>query len=203
MAGFGTQFGAHFGGSPSGVGFGVDPFGSSPFGTGVSVSDQVVSPVGIVSAEAFGVPVVMFGPIPVLFPAGREGFLDGTVSWVAPTIQAALIRGYTVSPAHTFVSDVTAAGGSVVATTTLVNKTAVAGIADASDITFPAVAAGAALSTVIVFQSSAVTGGADVVPSAQRLIGYIELPAGAGSVVPTGVDIAVSWSNGRSRIFML
>lgn len=139
-----------------------------------------------------------------LWDPGREGFLDGTINWGAtPVIKAALVRSYTFNAAHKFVSDVTGAGGQLVATSAaLTSKTATNGVADAADVTFSTVGAGAAIPAVIIFQSSAVTGGADVVNTAQRLIAYIDTATGL-PVTPNGQNITVAWDNGSNRIFKL
>jgi hypothetical protein len=139
-----------------------------------------------------------------LWDPGREGFLDGTINWGAtPVIKAALVRGYTFNAAHKFVSDVTGAGGTLVATSAaLTSKTATNGVADAADVTFSTVAAGAAIPAVIIFQSSAVTGGADVAATAQRLIAFIDTATGL-PVTPNGQNITVAWDNGASRIWKL
>jgi hypothetical protein len=138
-----------------------------------------------------------------LFDAGREGFLAGEIDWDGAVIKAALVRGYTFSAAHRFVSDVTNAGGTLVAVSgALINKTISAGVADAADTSFAAVPTGAAIPAVVVFQSSAVTGGADVAASAQRLICYIDTATGL-PVTPNGQAINLSWDNGASRIFKL
>jgi hypothetical protein len=75
-------------------------------------------------------------------------------------------------------------------------------VADAADITFSAVASNAGNHSLLIFQSSAVTGGADVAASAQRVIAWIDtatnLPA-----VPNGGDISVAWDSGTNRIFKL
>ena len=139
----------------------------------------------------------------VLYDAGREGFLDGTIDWNTGVVKAALVRGYTFSAAHKFVSDVTGAGGTLVATSAaLTSPTATAGVADAADVTFTAVTAGAAIPAIILFQSSAVTGGADVAATLQRLICYIDTATGL-PVTPNGQNISVTWDNGSSRIFKL
>jgi hypothetical protein len=67
-------------------------------------------------------------------------------------------------------------------------------VADAADVTYTAVAAGAAITSIILYQSSAVTGGADVAATAQRLIAYIDTATGL-PVTPNGGDITVQWSN--------
>lgn len=140
----------------------------------------------------------------VLFDPGREGFLDGSIDYDTAVIKVSLVRGYTFSAAHKFVSDVTGAGGTLVATTSsgLASKTVTSGVADAADITFTAVAAGAAIPALIVYQSSAVTGGADVAATSQRLIAYIDTATGL-PVTPNGQNITITWDNGSNRIFKL
>jgi predicted RNA methylase len=138
-----------------------------------------------------------------LFDSGREGFLDGTIDWDTAVIKVALVRGYTFSAAHKWVSDITTASGTLAATSAaLSSKTVTAGVADAADITFSAVASNAGNHSLLIFQSSAVTGGADVAASAQRVIAWIDtatnLPA-----VPNGGDISVAWDSGTNRIFKL
>lgn len=168
--------------------------------------DQTLLPAGIASREAFGAPLVAgtTGAVGVaLFATGREGFLDGTISWSTGVIKAALVRGYTVDDTHRYVSDLTGAGGSFVGTPiALASKTVTGGVADAEDIVFPAVAAGQPITLLILYQSSAVTGGADVAATAQRLIGYVDSSPGF-PIVPTGVDVVVTWSSDRNRIFRL
>jgi len=138
-----------------------------------------------------------------LFGPGRQGFLDGTINWGAtPVVKCALVRGYTFNSAHQFVSDVTGAGGTLVATSAALTKTSALGVADASDVVFSTVTAGAAIPAVIIFQSSAVTGGADVASSAQRLICHIDTATGL-PVTPNGQNITVAFDNGASKIFVL
>jgi hypothetical protein len=138
-----------------------------------------------------------------LFGPSREGFLEGTIDWDTAVIKCSLVRGYTFNSAHRFVSDVTGAGGTLVATSAaLTSKTVTNGVADAADVTFASVPAGAAIPAIIVFQSSAVTGGADVAATAQRLIAYIDTATGL-PVTPNGQNISVAWDSGASRIFVL
>jgi hypothetical protein len=167
------------------TGFGVSPFGTYPFGFG-QLTTTGTTEVGNLT----------------LYSAAREGFLDGSITWSTATIQAALVRGYTFSDTDRYVSDVIAAGGSLVSTVTLINKTVNNGIADASDVLFSAVAAGPAIPAILLFQSSAAGGGVDVAPSAQRLVGFTATATGLPAA-PNGQDISVIWSNDRSRIFML
>lgn len=137
-----------------------------------------------------------------LFGPGREGFLLGEISWSVATIKISAIRGYTFSSAHKFVSDATGAGAVLVATATLGSKTGTNGTADAADTTFSLVAAGAAITALLIYQASAVTGGADVASSAQRLIGIIDTATGL-PVTPNGGDISVQFDNGSNKILTL
>jgi hypothetical protein len=106
----------------------------------------------------------------LLFDPGREGFLAGEIDYDTAVIKTALARGYTFSAAHKFVSDVTGAGGSLVATpAALASKTITSGVADADDVTFTGVGAGAAIGGILVCQSSTVTNAADVAATAQRV----------------------------------
>lgn len=128
-----------------------------------------------------------------LFKKGKEGFLLGEIDFDTAVIKAALVRGYTPNTTtHTYMSDVTGAGGTVVATAAaaLAGKTGSLGVADANDLVFSSVAAGAACEHIVIYQSSAVGGGADVAASAQRLIAIYD--SGGLPVTPNGQDINVA-----------
>lgn len=138
-----------------------------------------------------------------LFDAAREGLLGAEIDWDGAVIKAALVRGYNFSASHRFVSDVTNAGGTLVSTSgALTSKTISGGVADAADVTFSAVPTGAAIPAIIIFQSSAVTGGADVAAGSQRLICYIDTATGL-PVTPNGQAINLAFDNGVNRIFRL
>lgn len=136
-----------------------------------------------------------------LFNPGREGFLAGEIDWNNAVIGVYLVRGYTFDATDKFVSDLT--GATLVAGPVTLSSPAVTdGVADAADVTFPAVAAGAACDMLIIAQRSAVTGGADVADSAKRLIACIDTATGL-PVTPNGGDISVAWDNGANKIFKL
>jgi len=138
-----------------------------------------------------------------LFDPGREGFALGEIDWDGAVIKCALVRGYVFNAAHRFVSDVTNAGGTLVAISgAFTGKTGTAGVLDAADVTFSAVPTGAAIPAIIVYQASGVTGGADLAASAQRLICYIDTATGL-PVTPNGQSIGLSWDNGANRILKL
>ncbi len=138
-----------------------------------------------------------------LFDPGREGFLAGEIDWDTAVIKTAMVRGYTFSAAHKFVSDVTSASGVLhVTSAAMTSKTVTNGVADAADLAYVAVAANASNHSLLIFQSSAVTGGADVASSAQRLIAWIDTGTNL-PIVPNGGDVNVAWDNGANKIFKL
>lgn len=137
------------------------------------------------------------------FDTAREGFAKGEINWITPTIKAVLVRGYTFNAAHKFVSDVTGAGGTLHGTAVaLSSRTATNGVLDAADLTWTTPGANSNDHSVLIFQSSAVGGGADVAASAQRLIAWIDTANGL-PVHPNGADINFVFDNGANRIMRL
>ena len=138
-----------------------------------------------------------------LYPAAKTGLMTGLVDLDTAVIKVALVRSYTYNSAHTFVSDATGAGASIVGTPQALSSVTVSGgVFDAADVIFSTVTAGASIPALLVYQSSAVTGGADVASSAQRLLLYIDTGTGL-PITPTGVNINVLWDNGSNKIFSL
>lgn len=139
-----------------------------------------------------------------LYGKAKEGLLSGAIDLDTAVIKAVFVRGYTPNlSTHDFVDDVTGAGGTLVGTPQTLGSVSVAlGVFDAADVTFTAVAAGAACAYILVYQASAVTGGADVAASAQRLIALLDTATGL-PVTPNGGDITIAWDNGASKIFAL
>jgi hypothetical protein len=141
----------------------------------------------------------------VLFDPGREGILDDTISMSVGVMKMIAVRGYTFSAAHKFVSDVTGAGGTIASTSAaLASKTYTNGVFDAADQApaFAAVGASGVNHVIIIIQASAVTGGADVAATAQRVIAYLD----TGTLLPfttNGGDINVTFDNGANKIFKL
>lgn len=138
-----------------------------------------------------------------LFDPGREGFLAGEIDWDTAVIKAALVRGYTFNAAHKFVSEVTGAGGTLHATSpAFTSKTVTSGVANAANVTFTAPSANATNHSIIIFQSSAVTGGSDVAATLQRLIMWLDTATGL-PIQPSGADIVITWDTGANKIFKL
>lgn len=136
-----------------------------------------------------------------LFNPGREGFLSGEIDANTAVLKIALIRNYTFDATDKFMSDLT--GATVhVTSAALAGITVTDGVLDATDVAFSSVAANASNHTVVLFQSSAVGGGADVANTAQRLIAHIDTGTNF-PVVPNGGDITIQWDNGANKIFKL
>ncbi len=131
-----------------------------------------------------------------LYDKGREGFLAGDIDWDTDVIKAVLIDAadYTVNLAtHQFLSDIP--GAARVATSApLTGKTVANGVADAADITFPAVS-GDPAEALVLYQDTGTEG-------TSRLIAYIDTATGL-PVTPNGGDINVAWDNGINKIFKL
>lgn len=137
-----------------------------------------------------------------LFLPAKEGFLDGSINWDDATIKVSAIRGYNFNSAHRFMSQVLGAGGTQVATETLLSKTVTNGAADAADVTFPTVQSGNPITSLVIYQASGPAGGADVVASQQRLIAFLDSAANL-PITPNGGNIDVVFDAGENRIFRL
>lgn len=138
-----------------------------------------------------------------VYPKAKEGFLDGSIDLDTAVIKVALVRGYTYSSSHEFVSDVTGAGGTLHATSGALTSVDVTnGVFDAADVTFTTPSTNASQHSLLIFQSSAVGGGSDVAASSQRVIAWIDTGTGV-PIVPAGGDITVQWDSGANKIFSL
>ena len=133
-----------------------------------------------------------------LFTAAAEGFISGAIDLDTAVIKAAFVRGYTFDATDVFVSDVVATGTLNGTSAALANKTVTGGVFDADDTTITTTAS-ASNHGILLFQSSAVTGGADVAQSAQRVIAYYDTGTGLPAQPGTG-DTPVAWSSGTNRI---
>lgn len=133
-----------------------------------------------------------------IFTAAAEGFISGAIDLDTAVIKAAFVRGYTFDATDVFVSDVVATGTLNGTSAALANKTVTGGVFDADDTTITTTAS-ASNHGLLLFQSSAVTGGADVAQSSQRVIAYYDTGTGLPAQPGTG-DTPVSWSSGTNRI---
>jgi hypothetical protein len=137
-----------------------------------------------------------------VFPKAKEGFLDGSIDLDTASIKVSLVRGYTYSSSHEFVSDVTGSGTLHATSAALTSIDVTNGVFDAADVTFTTPGTDANQHSLLIFQSSAVGGGSDVASSSQRVIAWIDTGTGI-PIVPAGGDISVVWDDGADKIFAL
>jgi hypothetical protein len=134
-----------------------------------------------------------------LYDLARQSFLsqNPSIDWDTDNIKVVLVRGYVPNlVTDQFLSNVTGGGGTLVATSAnLTTKTVAAGVADADDVTFTAVAAGAACDYVIGYKDTGVAG-------TSPLIFAINVATNL-PVTPNGGDITVQWDAGANKIFKL
>lgn len=138
-----------------------------------------------------------------MFPKAREGFAIGEMDYDTAVFKAALVRGYTYDDTDKFVSDVTGGGGTIHGTpVALSNKSATDGIFDADPVTFTTPAANANDHYILLYQASAVGGGADVGASAQRVFVWIDTADGLPKQ-PNGANIEMTFDDGPNKIVHL
>lgn len=136
-----------------------------------------------------------------VFDTFKEGLLNAAYDLNTATIKCAFVRGYTFNAAHAFVSDVTATGTLNGTSAALTTPTITNGVFDADD-TSIATAANATNHGLLVFQSSAVGGGADVAASAQRVIAYFDTGTGLPIQPGTG-NVTVTFDSGTNKILKI
>lgn len=127
-----------------------------------------------------------------LYDKGREAFLSGDITWDGDNIKCVLTREVPDTANDQFLSDV---ASTVSTSSNLTGQDVTNGIADAADVTFTAVAAGAAINYLLIYQDAGVS-------TASRLIAAIDTATGL-PVTPNGGDIEVQWDNGADKIFKL
>jgi len=131
-----------------------------------------------------------------LFSFGREGFLDGQISWSTNTIRAVLVDTsiYAVNFAtNQWLSDIPVEAR-VATSAPLSSKTITAGVAGAAAATFTSVT-GQRCAAIVLFRDSGVA-------STSRLIAYLDQAVGL-PVTPNGGNIEIDWDTGSNKIFRL
>lgn len=134
-----------------------------------------------------------------IFTAFVKGILNAEYDLDTASIKCSLVRGYTFSAAHATVSDVTGAGGTLNGTSAaLASPSVTGGVFDANDTTISATA-NATDHGLLIYQASAVGGGADVAASAQKLIAYYDTGTGLPIQPGTG-SVTVTFDNTTNKI---
>lgn len=130
-----------------------------------------------------------------MFPLSRQAFADGELDFTGDDWRVALMSdAYVYDEGHEFYSDVTADALAISANIT--GKSNVFGVCDASDVTFPAVAGGDVIGSIILYQWT----GSD---ATSRVVIFYDTLATAEmiSVSTDGLDVIVRWSNGSTKMF--
>ncbi len=136
------------------------------------------------------------------FTAFKQGVLNAEYDLNTAVIKVALVRGYTFNAAHATMADITANGGVLNGTSAaLANPTITGGVFDADDTTI-ATTANASNHYLVVYQASAVTGGADVAAASQKLIAFFDTGTGIPVVPGTGT-LTITWANTTNRILKI
>lgn len=127
------------------------------------------------------------------YPKGAQKVLAGAINFSADTINAALVPStYAFSAGHEYLSEI----GALVGTAqTLTGKTVVAGVFDADDVAYTALAAGNTVQAVVLYKD---TGNAGTSP----LIAFFDEVTGF-PFATNGGDLSIPWSNGPLKIISL
>lgn len=129
----------------------------------------------------------------------KAGVLGADFDLVVASVKAMLVRGYAFNAAHVTVADVISAGGTVNGTSTaLTNPTVTGGVFDADDSSVTTTA-NASNHVLVLAQTSAVTGGADLPTSGQLLIAFYDTGTGLPIQPGTGT-VTITWSAGAAKI---
>jgi len=130
----------------------------------------------------------------LIYPKGKENFLNGEIDLSDDTIKVALVDTgtYTYSAADDFYDDVSGVLGTPA---TLASKTVTSGVFDAADTTFTTPAAGTTIEALVLYKD---TGSAGTSP----LIAYLDTATGL-PFTSNGADVTIVWDSGGNKIFAL
>jgi len=132
----------------------------------------------------------------------KTGLMGGLFDLDTAVVKCALVSGYLYVGTHTFLSQVTGAGGAINGTpAVLANPTLVDGVFDADDCTITTTAS-PSTHALIVYQASAIGGGADVAPTAQRLMFFFEQGTNLPITPGTG-NVTITWPNTAGKIYKI
>lgn len=131
-----------------------------------------------------------------MYTKALQAFLKGEINWEGDTIKAVLVDYASYTPnlvTNQFLNDIPSIAR-IAISPALGAKTAINGVADADDVTFPSVNGNQSEGLVLVKD----TGDESTSP----LICLIDTANGL-PVTPTGGDITIIWDNGSNKIFRL
>lgn len=134
-----------------------------------------------------------------VYDAFKQGILNAEYDLDSASIKVALVRNYTFATTHATMADITGAGGVVNGSSpALTNVTIAGGVFDADDTSITTTAS-AVNHYFVIYQASAVGGGADVAASAQKLVAYFDTGSGL-PVQPGNGTVTITWANTTNRI---
>ncbi len=140
-----------------------------------------------------------------VYVEARAGFLNCEIKWNDDTVHKAVVVDlgtYTPDLAvDKFLSDIPA-GARIATSAAITGKVRTGGVADADDVAFASVPAGPNVEVLVIVQTTAVGGGAELAVGAQRLVSYVDTATGL-PLVPNGGPVNVTWDNGANKIFRL
>lgn len=132
-----------------------------------------------------------------LYDLARQSFLSQSpsIDWDTDNIKCSLVRSSDYTPNLATDQFLSSVPTRVADSGNFGTKTVAAGVADAADITFTAVAAGAAIQYLLIWKDTGVAG-------TSPLIALIDTATGL-PVTPNGGDIVIAWDGGANKIFRL
>lgn len=132
-----------------------------------------------------------------LYDLARQSFLSGSpsIDWDTDDIKCSLVRSSDYTPNLATDQFLSSVPTRVADSANLSGKTVTNGVADANDVTFTAVAAGAAIQYVVIWKDTGVA-------ATSPLIALIDTATGL-PVTPNGGDITIQWDAGANKIFKL
>lgn len=137
-----------------------------------------------------------------VYDAFKEGILNAEYDLNTAAVKVALVRNYTFDVTHATMADITTAGGVVNGTSpALANPDITGGVFDADD-TSVTTTASAVDHFIVVFQASAVTGGADVADTDQNLVAFFDTGSGL-PVQPGNGTVTITWADTANKILKI
>ncbi len=132
-----------------------------------------------------------------LYDLARQSFLSASpsIDWDTDNIKCSLVRSSAYTPNLATDQFLSSVPTRVADSVNLSGKSATNGVANASNVTFSVVAAGAAIQYILIWKDTGT-------PSTSPLIALLDTATGI-PVTPNGGDIAVQWDTGANKIFKL
>lgn len=131
-----------------------------------------------------------------LYTKGKEGLLDGSIKWTTDNLKVCLLDAgaYTANLAtDKFLSDIPAAAR-IASSNVLTNRTATAGVADADDMSYPAIS-GPSIEAFVLYADTGV-------PTSSRLLAYFDTGTGL-PFTTNGGEVDIIWPSDGNGIFKL